>query len=106
MVCVVVAESQQVHVIALVKPLIVLGHAVVQVSIVGAVVVVALLMLAVAVDKLEFLPVLVTVLVMLMLAVVADSRVLLVVMNNVLATKFLIDVQSVAVTDVNANVLH
>ena len=95
MVYAVVADNQQVLVIVLAIPLIAITFAVVQVSIVGAVV-----------DKLEFLPVLVTVLVMLMLAVVADSRVLLVVMNNVLATKFLIDVQSVAVTVLNANVLH
>ena len=95
MVYAVVADNQQELVIVLAIPLIAITSAVVQVSIVDAVV-----------DKLEFLPVLVTVLVMLMLAVVADSRVLLVVMNNVLATKFLIDVQSVAVTDVNANVLH
>ena len=95
MVYAVVADNQQELVIVLAIPLIAITFAVVQVSIVGAVV-----------DKLEFLPVLVTVLVMLMLAVVADSRVLLVVMNNVLATKFLIDVQSVAVTVLNANVLH
>ena len=95
MVYAVVADNQQELVIVLAIPLIAIMSAVVQVSIMDAVV-----------DKLEFLPVLVTVLVMLMLAVVADSRVLLVVMNNVLATKFLIDVQSVAVTDVNANVLH
>ena len=61
---VVVVEFPQVHVIVQVKPLIVLGHAVVQVSIVGAAAVVALSMLAVAVDKLEYLLVLVTVLVM------------------------------------------
>ena len=62
---VVVVEFPQVHVIVQVKPLIVLGHAVVQVSIMAAVAVVALSMLAVAVDKLEYLLVLVTVLVML-----------------------------------------
>ena len=62
---VVEVEFLQVHVIVQAKPLIVLGHAVVQVSIMGAVVVVALSMLAVAVDKLEYLLVLVTVLVML-----------------------------------------
>ena len=61
---VVVVEFPQVHVIVQVKPLIVLGHAVVQVSIMDAAAVVALLMLAVAVDKLEYLLVLVTVLVM------------------------------------------
>ena len=59
---VVVVEFRQEHVIVQVKPLIVLGHAVVQVSIMDAVVVVALSMLDVGVDKLEFLPVLVTVL--------------------------------------------
>ena len=61
---VVVVEFLQVHVIVQVKPLIVQGHAVVQVSIMDAAVVVALLMLAVAVDKLEYLLVLVTVLAM------------------------------------------
>ena len=65
MVYAVVADNQQELVIVLAIPLIVQGHAVVQVSIMAAVVAVALSMLAVAVDKQEYLLVLVTVLVML-----------------------------------------